>query len=159
MNEKKKRLDILKQLIASNTASNQEDILSMLAEKGSVVTQATLSRDLKELKVAKTPDGKGGYHYKLPEINTPDMPEQLDMRHASVGVFSIEFSGQFGVIKTRPGYANMIATIVESALKHKIMGTIAGDDTLLLLLREQADVESIMYILESALPGIKERRI
>ena len=64
MNEKKKRLDILKQLIASNTASNQEDILSMLAEKGFVVTQATLSRDLKELKVAKTPDGKGGYHYK-----------------------------------------------------------------------------------------------
>ena len=61
MNEKKKRLDILKQLIASNTASNQEDILSMLAEKGFVVTQATLSRDLKELKVAKTPDGKGGY--------------------------------------------------------------------------------------------------
>lgn len=58
MNEKKKRLDILKQLIASNTASNQEDILSMLAEKGFVVTQATLSRDLKELKVAKTPDGK-----------------------------------------------------------------------------------------------------
>lgn len=160
MNEKKNRLDILKQLIASNAAGNQEDILSMLAEKGFVVTQATLSRDLKELKVAKTPDGKGGYHYKLPEIITPDIPEQqLDMRHASVGVFSIEFSGQFGVIKTRPGYANMIATIVESALKHKIMGTIAGDDTLLLLLREHADVESIMYILESALPGIKERRI
>ena len=53
----------------------------------------------------------------------------------------------------------VISAIVESALKHKIMGTIAGDDTLLLLLREQADVESIMYILESALPGIKERRI
>ncbi len=50
MNEKKKRLDILKQLIASNTASNQEDILSMLAEKGFVVTQATLSRDLKSLR-------------------------------------------------------------------------------------------------------------
>lgn len=158
MNSKQLRLETLRRLIASNKAGNQEDILSMLGERGYVVTQATLSRDLKTLKVAKAPDGKGGYHYRLPEPSDYAV-ERPALRHASSGVFSIEFSGQFGVVKTRPGYANMVATIVDSALKHKIMGTIAGDDTLLLLLREDADVEAILSVLDTVLPGIAGRRI
>ena len=160
MNPKVKRIEALRKLISSNRASNQEDILAMLAEEGYVVSQATLSRDLQKLKVAKTPDGKGGYsYYLLGHGDESSVQEVPSISHASSGIISIEFSGQFGVIKTRPGYANMIGTIVDSALKHKIMGTIAGDDTLLMLLREGTAPDYILSSLEDVITGISVRRI
>ena len=64
---------------ASNKVGNQEDILEILSSMGHEITQATLSRDLKELKVAKTPDGVGGYHYKLPG-NVPNaQPDKVNL--------------------------------------------------------------------------------
>ncbi len=163
MNLKQKRLDILGRIIASSKAGNQEDILSMLEAEGFVVTQATLSRDLKELKVAKMPDGQGGYRYVLPEgtssqkKNVPVIP--VSENHIGSGVVSIEFSGQMCVLKTRPGYANMIAAIIDGPLNSGIMGSIAGDDTILLILREKTDAEMIMSEMERVIPGISVRRI
>ena len=75
------------------------------------------------------------------------------------GVKSIEFSGQMCVLKTNPGYANMIGSLVDNALSHKLMGTIAGDDTLLLIMRVRTDVNDILADLETILPGISARRI
>ncbi len=165
MNLKQKRLDTLRKLIASNSAGNQEDILMMLAEKGFVVTQATLSRDLKELQVVKTPDASGEYRYVLPEAMRSVLEEARhsysaqESSHIISGVRSIEFSEQAGVIKTRPGYANMVASVIDGVLLHKVMGTIAGDDTILLILRAETDADAILAEIETVIPGMTARRI
>lgn len=162
MSTKLKRLDVLRRLIASNKAGSQEDILLMLAENGFNVTQATLSRDLKALKVAKIPDGHGGYHYILPESITGQEPVPISGNasgHIISSIKSIEFSGQMGVIRTRPGYANMIASILDSSIGSGLMGTVAGDDTVLLILRQGADSAELLADLEKVIPGISVRRI
>ena len=163
MQPKQDRLKKIRDIIASNKVNNQDSILEKLAEEGYVITQATLSRDLKILKVSKTPDGVGGYHYVLPEMR---LISDLMTNHAvAFGsdtvscVKSIEFSGQMCVLKTNPGYANMIGSLVDNALSHKLMGTIAGDDTLLLIMRVRTDVNDILADLETILPGISARRI
>lgn len=166
MNPKQKRLEVLKKLIASNNAGNQDDILSMLSANGFVVTQATLSRDLKELKVAKIPDGKGGYGYRLSEQIANESARQpspkpalSEMSNMLSGIGSVEFSGQIGVFHTLPGYANMIASVIDSGIGREVMGTIAGDDTIFLALRAASDIDSIMSQLEIVIPGISARRI
>lgn len=164
MNAKQDRLNKLRRIITANKASNQEELLALLSAEGCVVTQATLSRDLKALKVAKAPDGTGGYHYRLPEMRVATQtmlqePLQPYGIHTVEGVRSLEFSGQMCVIKTRPGYANMIGSLVDSVLGHKVMGTIAGDDTLLIVMREHSDLEDIVTALEAAVPGISSHRI
>ncbi len=166
MNPKQQRLEALKKLIASSSVGNQDDILSMLAAEGFVVTQATLSRDLKELKVAKVPDGRGGYGYQLSDqISRENLslasPRTAlsEMSNMLSGIESVEFSGQLGVLHTLPGYANMIASVIDSGLGREVMGTIAGDDTILLALRTSSDIDSIMSQLEIIIPGISARRI
>lgn len=165
MSLRQKRLEMLRKIIFSSKVGNQEELLSMLADNGIVVTQATLSRDLKELQVSKTPDAAGEYRYRLPE----DMPSVLETpgvfyraheaSHIISGIRSIEFSGQAGVLKTRPGYANMVASVIDNALSHKIMGTIAGDDTILIVLRAETEADEILAEIERIIPGISARRI
>lgn len=153
---KQERLATLRKLIASNKVGNQEDILEILSSMGHEITQATLSRDLKELKVAKTPDGVGGYHYKLPG-NVPNaQPDKVNLGndHTVSGVRSVEFSGQMCVVKTMPGYANMVASLLDMSLGHSLMGTIAGDDTLLVILREGTDAMHLISDMDKVLPGI-----
>ena len=160
MTPKQERLDKLRNLITSNKISNQEGLLAMLAEEGVCVTQATLSRDLKELKVAKTPDGAGGYNYRLPySQHTFNASNAGGTAHFSSGVRSIEFSGQMCVLKTIPGYANMVASILDAALGRGIMGSIAGDDTLLIIVREGTDYKALLSEMEAVIPGISSRRI
>src|SRR5574344_326502 len=153
MNKKTERIEVLKQLIMTNKAASQEDLCAMLKAKGIITTQATPSRDLKDLKVSKSPDSVGGYKYSLPTY----VDESAAFDHLSVspvGIRSIEFSGQLAVIKTKPGYANMVGSIIDDKLKHDIMGTIAGDDTLLLILRMGTTSEDILSILSGLIPGI-----
>lgn len=163
MQPKQDRLKKIREIIASNKVNNQDAILDKLSDEGYSITQATLSRDLKILKVSKTPDGVGGYYYVLPEMRL--MNDLITSHHVSYGsdtvsgVKSIEFSGQMCVMKTNPGYANMIGSLVDNSLSHKLMGTIAGDDTLLLVMRVRTDVNDILAELESILPGISTRRI
>lgn len=165
MGIRKKRLETLRNLIASNKAGTQEDILGMLAAEGYVVTQATLSRDLKDLQVSKSPDISGNYRYRLPGYALHSLEEpsasysSVESSHVTSGIISVEFSGQAGVMKTKPGYANMVASIIDSALAHKIMGTIAGDDTILMILRAQTDFETLMADIEAVIPGVSARRI
>jgi transcriptional regulator of arginine metabolism len=112
MNKKTERIEVLKQLIMTNKAASQEDLCAMLKAKGIITTQATLSRDLKDLKVSKSPDSVGGYKYSLPTY----VDESAAFDHLSVspvGIRSIEFSGQLAVIKTKPGYANMVGSIID----------------------------------------------
>ena len=110
MKEKNNRLETLKLLISSQEIGCQEDLLKALSQEGFNITQATLSRDLKQLKVAKAASINGRYTYVLPNetmykrIPTPRMAREM-MKVS--GFQSIAFSGNMGVMKTRPTTSTM----------------------------------------------------
>lgn len=131
MKERNKRLEAIKEIIAHTTIGSQDNLLESLIDKGFNVTQATLSRDLKQLKITKILTDDGIYKYVIPFTN---------YANKTIGntreIISIDFSGQLAVIKTRAGYANGIASDIDHQLAELILGTIAGDDTILLIPKE-----------------------
>ncbi len=146
MKVKVKRLAAIRMIVSSQEVNSQSDLLNLLAKEGYHVTQATLSRDLKQLKVAKAASMNGNYVYVLPnetmykrQTGTASLSKMLQ----DPGVLSINFSGNIGVIKTRPGYASAIAYGLDNSTHQDILGTIAGDDTILIVLREGADREAV----------------
>ena len=149
MNPKQERLIAIKDIISNNAVESQEELLNLLKSRGFEATQATLSRDMKLLKISKGPDLAGDYVYMLPmgnnytnKLNQGKMEETIPS-----GVATIEFSGQLAVLKTRPGLASAIAYDIDRKARHEIMGTIAGDDTILIIPREGITRKEIVDVL------------
>lgn len=151
MKQKKKRLEALNKLISDQKINNQAELLKLMEQKGFSVTQATLSRDIKQLKIIKTPDENGSYFYQIPDANIYTK-EVIHSNKTS----SIEFSDALAVIKTPPGYAMGIASDIDRLVTEEIMGTIAGDDTILLILRKGIAKDQIMSALSQIIPSIRE---
>ncbi len=159
MKIKAQRLLAIKQIISSRKVSSQEELVVMLEAEGYKITQATLSRDLKYLKVAKVPDAETGYKYIVPETaQKNDEPAKHEEFPVS-GVESIEFSGHLAIMKTRPGFANGIASVIDSHGPYEILGTIAGDDTILLISREGVSKSDVINALSLFMPGLKEKTL
>ena len=144
---KNERLQTLRMLIASHELGTQEEVLKALRKEGYEATQATLSRDFKQLKVAKAASMNGKYVYVLPNetmykrIHKPlSATEMMQMP----GFVSINFSGNMGVIKTRPGYASSIAYNIDNSNIPDILGTIAGDDTIFVVIKEGVSEGSVI---------------
>ena len=158
MKSKNNRLDAIKIIISSKEIGSQEELLQELTKEGFRLTQATLSRDLKQLKVAKAASMNGNYVYVLPN-NTMyrRMTEQQSATEMlrSDGVRGIEFSGNIAVIRTRPGYASSVAYDIDTHHFDEILGTIAGDDTIMLVLREGCTRTSVLNALSLIIPNIK----
>lgn len=149
MKNKRNRLQIITELLRSTVVGSQEELLTLLAERKLNVTQATLSRDLKLLKVAKTPLANGTYKYVLPSITKTISPQGTFNHLTSHGaVLSIEFSGNLAVMKTKPGYASAIAWDIDNKGSIEILGTIAGDDTILIIPREGVTREQILTLMD-----------
>lgn len=158
MKVKSNRMELLKMLISSKEMSSQEELLNALAVEGYNITQATLSRDLKQLKVAKAATMSGKYVYVLPNetmyrrvSKAASMKEMLQ----STGFRSINFSGNMGVIKTRPGYASSIAYNIDNSDIPQILGTIAGDDTIFIVKGVGVSNDEIIEELRQILPNIE----
>lgn len=151
-------MEALKMLISSMELGSQDEVLKALEKEGFKLTQATLSRDLKQLKVAKAASMNGKYVYVLPNdtmykrISTPKAA--MEMLQTS-GFLSINFSENIGVIKTRPGYASSIAYNIDNAAITDILGTIAGDDTILIVIKQGVEEETIIDELSTIIPNIK----
>lgn len=150
---KKNRHTIIKEIISSEDITNQDMLLNALINKGVDVTQATLSRDIKELKIIKAPTSRGNYAYQLADTIV-SMPETM-ISLSSFGFLSIEFSGLLAVIKTRPGYAMAIAGEIDSKANQTILGTVAGDDTILLIPKDNISREEVLLSLSSFIPNMK----
>lgn len=140
MNLKINRKSIVAGIINSRHIHTQEELAQALEEKGIVVTQATLSRDIKELGAVKVSDVSGGMYYKIP--GRPVTKSHLPIE-------KIELSGQFCVMHSKPGYASAVASLVDGAGIDGVMGTIAGDDTTLVMLRNDADTDMIYHYIRS----------
>lgn len=157
MKVKNSRMEALKMLISSQELGSQEEVLQALAKEGYTLTQATLSRDLKQLKVAKAASMNGKYVYVLPNetmykrVSSPQTAREMLM---TTGFVSINFSGNMIVIKTRPGYASSIAYNIDNSDIPQILGTIAGDDTIFLVKKEGESEEEIKKILKMIIPDL-----
>jgi transcriptional regulator of arginine metabolism len=158
MKSKNSRLDAIKMIISSKELGSQDELLQELIKEGYSLTQATLSRDLKQLKVAKAASMNGNYVYVLPN-NT--MYKRMTELHSATemmmynGFISIDFSANLAVIKTRPGYASSLAYDIDNHNFNEILGTIAGDDTILLVMREGCSHTGLKNALSLIIPNIK----
>ncbi len=154
--ERHNRLSVVKELIKNNRIDNQDTLLELLKKEGFNVTQATLSRDLKMLKVGKVSDGWSGYYYTLPESELVSESEKSYIQDVRRGILSIEFSGNIGVVKTRPGHANSVCFSVDVLSLPEILGTVAGDDTIFIILREGMTKEDLLESFQTRIPEIQE---
>ena len=155
MKKRESRMHVIKSIILSNEVGSQEELLQLLEADRFVITQATLSRDLKLLKVAKSVNSNGRYVYTLPvdKINTTSssVAEPFNSR----GFISLQFSLNIAVIRTMPGYASSMAYHIDNQSNPNILGTIAGDDTIMLVLREGIDHQVIRDNLSDILSTIQ----
>lgn len=155
------RHELIRQIISVNRVRSHEELQTLLNERGAVVTQATLSRDLNELGVLKVKENGTGYSYRLPASRDGGYEQEVKTSsYAGRGVVSIEFNGSgMAVIKTLPGFAGALAAIIDSNDTPHIMGTLAGDDTILLILRDGSNSVSVLPELSKFIGGIEEKRI
>ena len=154
MRERHNRLSVVTEILKNNRIDNQDTLLELLREEGFNVTQATLSRALKMLKVGKISDGWSGYYYSLPENDLVSESEKSYIQDVRRGIISIEFSGNVGVVKTRPGHANSVGFALDVLNLPEILGSIAGDDTIFLILREGMTKEDLLESFQTRIPEI-----
>ena len=161
LKDKVERFELIRKIISTEVISNQDDLQSRLLAMGMEVTQATLSRDLKSLQVIKVSDAKTGYAYRLPthEILHPQEGEAGSMRmnFLADGVLGIEFSGNLGVIRTLPGFASSTALAIDESGSQEILGTIAGDDTILLVIRDGFGRHDVIKALVAIMPKLENK--
>jgi transcriptional regulator of arginine metabolism len=154
-NRVRRQLEIRKIILKGNTHS-QDQLLVELKQKGFDLTQATLSRDLKILQVAKVPHPAKGYVYVIQESESGNTGrEQNRFNYLADGFRDLRFSGNLAVIRTSPGYASSIAAIIDSADSWEILGTIAGDDTILIVQKEGISKMDLINALIKIMPNIK----
>ena len=148
-NNTKIRQQAILDIIQAGPVFSQDELALRLKEQGISSTQATLSRDLKALRISKVP-GEG---YVVPARG-----RSLSSDFTS-GILRIQFSANLGVIRTRPGLANAVAVLIDNQMVFPVLGTIAGDDTILLILRDGSTPEGVLDALNPLFPEIKNRFI
>jgi transcriptional regulator of arginine metabolism len=157
MKERLIRLKAVRNLIKTRRIESQESLLEYLQKEGFPVTQATLSRDLRFLKVGKVPAGDDGYVYSLPGDEERQEGEQASIQDFLRGYISIEWSGSMVVIKTYSGHSDSVALAVDNLGLDDVLGTIAGrDNTVFVVLREGIRGEDFMKRMKKNIPELEE---
>lgn len=131
------------EIIEKRNIETQEELAEELRERGIVVTQATVSRDIKELHLLKVMSETGGYKYATLDKAEKGVNERF-IRIFSESVLSIAGANNLIVIKTLTGSANAAAEAVDSLKWPQVMGTLAGDNTILVIVRSNEEIEGVM---------------
>lgn len=132
----------IREMITSNEIETQDELVDLLREAGFNVTQATVSRDIKELHLVKVPMLDGRYKYSLPADQRFNPLQKL--KRALMDAFvKIDAAGHMLVMKTLPGNANAIGALIDHLDWDEILGTICGDDTILIICKTHEDTEII----------------
>ena len=135
------RLILIEKLVSEKNIISQEELLRLMEGVGMKCTQATLSRDLRQLGISRGFDGKGGYRYMLPGKKAQEA-ETLP-GNESEAVTGITWARGMLLIYTHPGFASAVALRIDRAGRYEIAGTVAGDDTILLIPRDNISNEAI----------------
>ena len=157
MKQRLTRLKTIRKLIKSYPIESQEMLLGYLDREGFSVTQATLSRDLKMLKVSKVSNGKGDYVYTVPSEDHPHETEQARVQDFLRGYISIDYSGNMAVIKTYSGHTELISMSLENMGLESVLGIIAGrDNCVFICLREGVSGKQFLRELKDRIPELED---
>ena len=141
---KSKRQDLIVNIVTNKEIETQEELIAELKAAGCDVTQATVSRDIRELKLIKVTTGHGGFRYTLPHKKEHSVNVRLNSALAD-SIISVDYSLNIVVIKTYPGLANAVAAGVDSLNLTSVLGCVAGDDTIITV---TSDIEASKDISE-----------
>lgn len=138
------------ELITVNEVDTQEKLAELLAKSGFEVTQATVSRDIKELQLVKTPAASGKYKYTLPEYNTRQQADRFVkiFKNTVLGAVS---SGNMIVVKTLTGCANAACEAIDSLVFPHILGSLAGDNTVFIVCDDAGNAQGLAAQFEELL--------
>ena len=152
MGNKTERLNLIRRIVGEELISSQEELIKRLAEFGVQATQSTLSRDFKEINISKMPHHETGYIYVLSEKLGSEAVSHI----ANIGdaVLDIRFSHNMAVIVTKSGYASAISVIIDARKSRDIIGTIAGDNNILMILNENASREDVLAQMKQLFPTL-----
>lgn len=135
------------ELVETYDIDTQEMMIERLREAGINATQTTISRDIRELKLVKGLGTNGAYKYILPGVSKENNAPVLNSA-LTESVLGIEAAGNIVVVKTYPGMANALAVCVDSLEHHLIVGSVAGDDTILLVVRSTEIAKEVEFKLK-----------
>ena len=154
--QKVERLLAIEKIIGSEDIPSQEALMNKLKGRGISCTQATLSRNLRQLGVIRMPNGRGGYKYAL--SGRPGIASDNGQSFSILSVIKLMIdANSMIVMKTIPGHANSVAVTIDASGRFEIAGTIAGDDTLLIIPRDNISVSNIHDCLEMIFPGLHKQ--
>lgn len=145
-------------IIRTRDVDTQEQLLAELRQRGFSATQATISRDIKELRLVKALSPTGNYYYTTPMQKEPEAAA-LNLDYVFLeSIRSVDFAGNFVVVKCYAGMANAVCVAVDTGTWDGLVGTIAGDDTIFLLLRTQRQAEEFADFLQKTVAKAKASR-
>ena len=151
MTNRASRLALIQEIISANHVSSQAEIVLQLARRGVSVTQATLSRDLEILGAVKMVKGTAGLSYAIPDdgTGTPITRDASRLARAMTELAaSVDYSANIVVVRTSPGAASYLASTIDRSGMESIIGTVAGDDTVMLITRDPVGGASVCQELQ-----------
>ena len=140
---KARRQALIREIVESQSIQTQEELAQALGERGLLVTQATVSRDIKEMHLLKVLAEDGSYRYATMDREEQGTNERL-IRMLSDSVVSMDSAKNLIVIRTLPGSAHVAGEAVDCLKWPEVLGTIAGDNTILVIVRSNEDVDAVM---------------
>jgi transcriptional regulator of arginine metabolism len=156
MKERFERLKAVRGLIKAHRIDSQETLLLLLQEAGYSVTQATLSRDLKYLKVGKVSDGHSGYYYTVPSDEERRESERHYIQDFLRGYVSIDWNISVAVVRTFSGHSDSVALAIDNMGLEEVLGTISGRDNMVFIaLREGCTGEHLVAAMKKKIPELE----
>ena len=140
MSSKTKRQNRIIALIREHEIGTQEELARLLSENGFPVTQATVSRDIKELQLVKIPSGNGSYRYALPDESSYVQRKERIMRLFRECVISYDYSENIVVLNTLPATASGVAEAIDTLEAEEVIGTMAGERTVFVVIKPREAV-------------------
>lgn len=140
---KAKRQALIREIVESQNIQTQEELAEALGKRGMVVTQATVSRDIKEMHLIKVLAEDGAYRYATIDQNDQGMGDRL-IRMLADSVIDLNSANNLIVIRTLSGSAHVAGEAVDSLRWPEVLGTIAGDNTILVIVRSNEEVETVI---------------
>lgn len=154
--DKKARLQVIRTIVGNCPIENQEELAVELEKAGFSTTQTMLSRDLKQLRISKVRTRSGKSVYALPGVVYFDPAKTREELNATK--WSLQFSGNMAVLHTPPGHASLVAYEIDEMKSPLLLGTVAGDDTVMIVMAEGASREVVSEQLMETVPQLRKRR-
>ncbi len=148
---KSQRQKLIIQIVQEEFIDTQESLQRALEKRGFKVTQATLSRDIRELSLLKTITGTGEYKYTVPKLNKEELKRERSSVYTLIAdaVISVDYALNTVVIKCHTGMAQAVCAKLDQTGVENVVGTIAGDDTIFILMRTEQDAYRLVRELEA----------